>query len=240
MIRKYIPARDLVKPDPNLFLIGEDSPKRLEKQANDSFFVRGFTYSKVDKDLATEKGINFLDIPGDLLDILEGWDVSYNRDSRPVAGWNFDIAELKSTMYNWNEGNASRLYDYMTQNFTSVSTLLDYEHEYYEQRCLINEFNFHADLYKTRDMYVDICSSEPLKKHETNTLREQKFAKHVGAIYRMYKIYSAKGWSKFKSIPVLELADGKYMIMDQCTLAVAAGFADIDVQIDVVLQEQIS
>lgn len=235
-MRKFIPARSFRKAPSNVFIICDESESRTIAQENDSFYVRGWTKDRVDEDVAAKVGIKFIELPGDLVDKLEGWDMSYNTNIVTATGWNFDIAkdeQMNNLTLKWNQGGVHRLFDYMSKHFSGIN-IVDTDHEYYDQRALVDETFFHKDINDTHKFYKSIESTDSLITYERNQLRDANFNRHVAGLYRLYNVYKAKGWSNNQSIPVFETSDGEYIPLDKCTISCVAGLADIDVQIDIV------
>lgn len=235
MNRKIIPARELKIAPWRFFLLAETSPDRAKKQQNDSFHAKTWTTDSVD--LEKMKHIHFAKVD-DLIDKIEGWDISYLSDKQ--SKWyslNLPENHLTAGRYwrRWNKGYANNLIDYMSKNFISTK-IIDNTHPYYDQRVMVSDHIFHRDLNKSAELFRRIESSDPRylpPVAERNQLHDLWFARHVTQLYKTYIKFKTSGWDNSISVPVLE-HNGDYITIDKCTVAPLAGFADIDIQIDVV------
>lgn len=239
MKSERINARELYKAPLSWFFATSPTQERVTRQKEDDYFVRGWTYDRIDKNAAKKENILFWDVPGDIVDNLEGYHSGMNLSPATIKGWNFDESEIQypgesEDGLSWNGGGCIRLFDYM-ENSLNKDEIIDTDHEYYRQRILVDSLNFAADLVKTKRFYDKIYSADPIETTESVLESTKKFEKHVNALHRLYESFNTDGWKPSWTIPVLETPGGKYVVLDKCTVACIAGIADIEVQIDVIL-----
>ena len=232
-----IRARDLYRAPARWFLVCEPSEERTEKQSADDWFARGVTTDKIDKETATKLDLYLLYTPGEIVDILEGYTNKSGVVSHKIAGWNREF-NPSNKIFEWNQGTGRRLYNYITDNFNNEFDIVDYNHDYCNQRWLFDNHNFAMDLHETSNFYDKLCSNEKLSVDSSAKSESffNKFEGHVTQIYKTYKLIEKRGWSSDWTIPVLELSTGEYVILDKCTLFGIAAFVDAEVNIDVVLK----